>query len=51
MKRTFTSIVLLLFLAHPVGADEDDAAAVSVRFELLETKHFALKIMVSGKGT
>ena len=50
MKRNFYSFTWLLFLVLPTWADQKDAPPVSVPFELLQTKHIAVKIMVNGKG-
>ena len=50
MKRNFYSFAGLLLLALPSWADQKDAPPVSVPFELLQTKHIAVKIMVNGKG-
>jgi membrane-associated protease RseP (regulator of RpoE activity) len=50
MKRTFFSFAGLLLLVLPAWADQKQATPVSVPFELLKTKHIAVKIMVNGKG-
>src|SRR6266849_1768778 len=50
MKRNFYSFAGLLLLVLPSCADQKDAPTFSVPFELLETKHIAVKIMVNGKG-
>ena len=50
MKRNFFSFAGLLLLVLPTWADQKDAPPASVPFELLQTKHIAVKIMVNGKG-
>src|SRR5713101_7267531 len=50
MKRNFFSLVCLLLFIPPIWADQKDTPPASVPFELLMTKHIAIKIMVNGKG-
>src|SRR5207245_1188486 len=50
MKRSFYSFAGWLLLVLPSWADQKDAPPASVPFELLQTKHIAVKIMVNGKG-
>lgn len=50
MKRNFYSFACLLLLVLPAWADQKDSSLVSVPFELLKTKHIAVKIMINGKG-
>jgi len=50
MKRNLYSFAGVLLLVLPSWADQKDAPPASVPFELLQTKHIAVKIMVNGKG-
>ncbi len=50
MKRNFCSLVCLLLFIPSMWADQKDTPPASVPFELLTTKHIAIKIMVNGKG-
>ena len=50
MKRNCFSLVCLLLFIPSIWADQKDTPPASVPFELLTTKHIAIKIMVNGKG-
>lgn len=50
MNRTFLAITCLLLIVSPAWADEKETQPISVPFELLQTKHIAVKVMVNGKG-
>ena len=50
MKRIFSSFMCGLLFVAPTWADQKDTPPASVPFELLPTKHIAIKIMVNGKG-
>jgi hypothetical protein len=50
MQRLALITGLLLAIAAPTRADEPSAKPVTVPFELLKTKHMAVRIKVNGKG-
>jgi hypothetical protein len=50
MRREFFSLAACLFLILPTWADQKDTEPVSVAFELLQTKHIAVKVKINGKG-
>jgi hypothetical protein len=50
MRREFLSLAACLFLILPTWADQKDTEPVSVAFELLQTKHIAVKVKINGKG-
>jgi hypothetical protein len=50
MRREFLSLAACLFLILPTRADQKDTEPVSVAFELLQTKHIAVKVKINGKG-
>jgi hypothetical protein len=50
MKRHFAVACLVLATAGPAFADVSPPKVVSVPFELLPTKHMAIRIKVNGKG-
>ncbi len=50
MKSSLASLAVLMFFIRPVWGDQKDTVPVSVPFELLKTKHIAVKIKVNGQG-
>lgn len=50
MKSSLISVAFLMLLIHPAWGDEKNTEPVSVPFELLKTKHIAVKIKVNGQG-
>src|SRR5438132_3632134 len=50
MKRNCFSLVCLLLFIPSIWADQKDTPPASVPFEILTTKHIAIKIMINGKG-
>lgn len=50
MKKLATCLVPLLFLVGLVRADEPRPHTVTVPFELLKSKHIAIKIKINGHG-
>jgi len=50
MKSSLISLASMMFFVLPVCGDQKDTEPVSVPFELLKTKHIAVKIKVNGQG-
>ena len=50
MKSYLVTFMLMLLIAYPARTDEKNTEPVSVPFELLKTKHIAVKIKVNGQG-
>lgn len=50
MRRSFLAIPLSLLIVHSAWSDQKETQPVTVPFELLKTKHIAVKVMVNGKG-
>jgi hypothetical protein len=50
MRLEFLSFAALLFVVLPSWADQKDKEPVSVPFEIIQTKHIAVKILINGKG-
>jgi hypothetical protein len=48
--RHFTTVALLLVFAGAVRAEDAKAKPVTVPFELIQSKHMAIKVMINGKG-
>jgi len=50
MKQSFIAFACWLIIVLPTRGDEKETQPVSVPFELLTTKHIAVKVMINGKG-
>lgn len=50
MKLSLVTFLLMLLIANPARPDQKNTEPISVPFELLKTKHIAVKIKVNGQG-
>jgi len=50
VKLSLVTFLLMLLIANPARPDQKNTEPISVPFELLKTKHIAVKIKVNGQG-